>query len=225
MYICVCVCLSNINLIVDCLLFISHRRQVKVVLEDVLQTEIGQRLKCSVQTCKNTDQSESKRWSDHTSTATLKEKRRSSLTKRGGTDSTEPNATSPALNLTESSTENDSYLHEEINNLQSKQLNSSLKLSDSSEVSSNSCSPRESDSTQAVQISEPLPKPNKPFTFKENEASLLEGSPQHEEALSSGFEIVSCSPSSPLEMENSLRKEMSDSEVRPAHLGKRRWNI
>ncbi|XP_056116668.1 sentrin-specific protease 7 isoform X2 [Rhinichthys klamathensis goyatoka] len=191
-----------------------QRRQVKVVLEDVLQTELGQRLKCSGQTCKKTDQSESKRRSDHTSTATLKEKRRSSLTKRGGTDSTKPNATSPSPNPTESSTENESCLHKDIKNLQSKQLNSSLKLPDSSQVSSKSCSPRESDSPQAVQISELFAKPNKPFTFKENEASLLEGSPQHEDVLSSEFEIV-CSPSSPLEMQGSLREEISDSEHLP----------
>ncbi|KAK7154205.1 hypothetical protein R3I94_007536 [Phoxinus phoxinus] len=191
-----------------------QRRQIKVVLEDVLQTEIGQKLKCSGQTCKKTDQSESKRRSDHTSTASLKEKRRSSLTKRGGTDCTEPNATSPSHNPTESSTVNESCLHKEIKNLQSKQLNSSLKLLDSSEVSSNSCSTRESDSPQAVQISEQLPKQNKPFTFKESEASLLEGSPQHEEVLSSGFEIV-CSPSSPLEMQGSLREDISDSEHLP----------
>ncbi|XP_077072615.1 sentrin-specific protease 7 isoform X2 [Siphateles boraxobius] len=191
-----------------------QRRQVKVVLEDVLQTEIGQRLKCSGQTCKKTDQSKSKRRSDHTSTATLKEKRRSSLTKKGGTDTTKPNATSPTHYPTESSTENESCLHKEIKNLQSKQLNSSLKLPDSPEVSSNSCSPRESDSPQAFQISEQFAKQNKLFNFKENEVSLLEGSPQHEEALSSGLEIV-CSPSSPLEMQGSLREEISDSEHLP----------
>lgn len=192
-----------------------QRRQVKVVLEDVLQTEVGQRLKCSGQSCKKTDQSESKRRSDHTSTAVLKDKRRSSLTKRGGTDSTEPNAASPSHNQTESSTESESCPHKEIKNQQCKQLNSSLKLLESySEVLSNSSSPRESDSPQAVQISEQLPKLNKPSTFEENEASLLEGSPQHEEALSSGFEIV-CSPSSPLAMQGSLREEKSSSEHLP----------
>jgi len=225
-FVCVCVCLSNINLIVDCLffLFISHRRQVKVVLEDVLQTELGQRLKCSGQICKKTDQSESKRQSDHTSTATLKEKRRSSLTKKGGTDTTKPNATSPSHNPTESSTENESCINKEIKNQQSEQLNSSLKLLDSSQVSSKPCSPTETNSPQAVEISELFAKQNKPFTSKENETSLLDGSPQHEEGLSSGFEIE-CSSSSPLEVQGSLREEISDSEVTPVHLGKRCWNI
>lgn len=208
-----CVCLSSINLIVG-YLFISYRRQVRVVLEDVLQTEIGLRL-CSGQSCKKTDQSESKRRSDPTSTAALKDERRTSLTTREGTDSTEPKATSPSHNQTESSAENESRSHKEIKNLHSKQLNSSVKLSESSEVSSNSCSARESDSPQAVQISEQLPKQTKPSTFEENEAS----SPQDDEALSFGFEIA-CSPSSPLATQGCMREEKSASEVRPVNLGK-----
>ncbi|XP_039511794.1 sentrin-specific protease 7 isoform X2 [Pimephales promelas] len=191
-----------------------QRRQVKVVLEDVLQTELGQRLKCSGQTCKKTDQSESKRQSDHTSTATLKEKRRSSLTKKGRTDTTKPNAISPSHNPTESSTENESCKHEEIKNQQSEQLNSSLKLLDSSQVSSKPCSPTETNSPQAVEISELFAKQSKPFTSKENETSLLDGCPQHEEGLSSGFEIE-CSSSSPFEVQGSLREEISESEHQP----------
>ncbi|XP_048049725.1 sentrin-specific protease 7 isoform X2 [Megalobrama amblycephala] len=186
-----------------------QRRQVRVVLEDVLQTEIGLRL-CSGQSCKKTDQSESKRRSDPTSTATLKDERRTSLTIREGTDSTEPKATSPSHNQTESSAENESCSHKEIKNLHSKQLNSSVKLSESSEVSSNSCSARESDSPQAVQISEQLPKQTKPSTFEENEAS----SPQDDEVLSSGFEIA-CSPSSPLATQGCMREEKSTSEHLP----------
>ncbi|KAK9969378.1 hypothetical protein ABG768_027556 [Culter alburnus] len=186
-----------------------QRRQVRVVLEDVLQTEIGLRL-CSGQSCKKTDQSESKRRSDPTSTAALKDERRTSLTTREGTDSTEPKATSPSHNQTESSAENESRSHKEIKNLHSKQLNSSVKLSESSEVSSNSCSARESDSPQAVQISEQLPKQTKPSTFEENEAS----SPQDDEALSFGFEIA-CSPSSPLATQGCMREEKSASEHLP----------
>lgn len=197
---------------------ISYRRQVKVVLEDVLQTEIGQRLlRCGRRICQKTNQSESKRQSDHTSTATLKDKRRTSLTKRGETDSTGPKATSPSHNQTESSTENESCPHKEIKN--PKQLNSSLKLLESSEVSGNSCSPRESDSPQAVQISEQLPKQTKTSTFGENEVLLLEGSLQHEEAPYSGCESL-CSPSSPLAKWGSLREETSGCEVRSVHLGK-----
>ncbi|XP_051761319.1 sentrin-specific protease 7 isoform X2 [Ctenopharyngodon idella] len=191
-----------------------QRRQVRVVLEDVLQTEIGQRLKCSGQSCKKTDPSESKRRSVPTSTAALKDERRTSLTTRGGTDSTEPKDTSPSHNQTESYTENESCPHKEIKNLLSKQMNSSLKLSESSEVSSNSCSARESDLPQAVQISEQLPKQTKPSTFEENEASLFEGSSQDEEALSSGFEIA-CSPSSPLATQGCLREKKSASEHLP----------
>lgn len=214
-----CVCLSNINLIVD-YLFITCRRQVKVVLKDVLQTEIGLRLqKCSGQSCKKTDQAESKRRSDPTSTAALKDERRTSLTTREGTDSTEPKATSPSYNQTESSAENESCPHKEIKNLHSKQLNLSVKPSESSEESSNSCSARESDSAQAVQIIELLPKQTKPSTFEENEASLLERFPQDEEAVSSGFEIA-CSPSSPLATQGCMREEKSASEVRPVNLGK-----
>ncbi|XP_067300044.1 sentrin-specific protease 7 [Pseudorasbora parva] len=189
-----------------------QRRQVKVVLKDVLQTEVGQRLKCSGQSCKKTDQSESKRGSNHTSTAVLKNKRRSSLIKREGTDSTEPSDVSTSHSQTESSTENESCSHKEIKNQQSKQLNSSLKLLETSEVLSNSCSPRESDSLQAVQISEQLPKQTKPPAFEENEASRLKGSPQHESALSSGCEIV-CSPLSPTQ--GSLREKKSGSEHLP----------
>ncbi|XP_067265373.1 sentrin-specific protease 7 isoform X3 [Chanodichthys erythropterus] len=175
-----------------------QRRQLRVVLEDVLQTG---------QSCKKTDQSESKRRSDPTSTATLKDARRTSLTTRERTDSTEPKATSLSHNQTESSAENESCSHKEIKNLHSKQLNSSVKLSESSEVSSNSCSARESDSPQGVQISEQLPKQTKPSTFEENEAS----SPQDDEALSSGFEIA-CSPSSPLATQGCMREEKSASE-------------
>ncbi|XP_016298518.1 sentrin-specific protease 7-like isoform X3 [Sinocyclocheilus anshuiensis] len=192
-----------------------HRRQVMVVLEDVLQTEIGQRLlRCGEQSCQKTNHSESKRQSDHTSTAALKDKRRTSLTKREETDSTGPKATSPSHNQTESSSENESRLHKEIQNPKSKQLNSSLKLLEASEVSGNSCSPRESDSPQAVQISEQLPKQTKPSTSEVNEVLLLEGSPQHEEALSSGCESV-CSTSSPLASRGSLKEEKSGSEHLP----------
>ncbi|XP_016093442.1 sentrin-specific protease 7 isoform X1 [Sinocyclocheilus grahami] len=188
-----------------------QRRQVKVVLEDVLQTEIGQRLlRCG----QKTNQSESKRQSDHTSTAALKDKRRTSLTKRGEIDSTGPKATSPSHNQTESSTENESCPHKEIKNPKSKQLNSSLKLLESSEVSGNSCSPRESDSPQAVQISEQLPKQTKPSTSEKNEVLLLEGSLQHEDALSSGCESLR-SPSSSLARRCSLREETSGSENLP----------
>ncbi len=188
-----------------------------MVLEDVLQTEIGQRLlRCGGQIFQKTNQSESKRQSDHTSTATLKDKRRTSLTKRGETDSTGPKATSPSHNQTESSTENESCPHKEI---KTKQLNSSLKLLESSDVSGNSCSPRESDTPHAVQISEQLPKQTKPSTFEENEVLLLEGSPQQEEAPSSGCESL-CSPSSSLARHGSLREETSGCEVRSVHLGK-----
>uniref|UniRef100_A0A8C1XMP3 Si:dkey-100n23.3 n=1 Tax=Cyprinus carpio TaxID=7962 RepID=A0A8C1XMP3_CYPCA len=181
-----------------------HSRQVMVVLEDVLQTEIGQRLlRCGGQSCQKTNHSESKRQSDHTSTAALKDKRRTSLTKREEKDSAGPKATSPSHNQTESSAENESRLHKEIQIPKSKQLNSSLKLLEASEVSGNSCSPRESDSPQAKQT--------KPSTFEENEVLLLEGSPQHEEALSSGCEFI-CSPSSLLATRGSLKEEKSGSE-------------
>ncbi|KTF86604.1 hypothetical protein cypCar_00032704, partial [Cyprinus carpio] len=181
-----------------------YSRQVMVVLEDVLQTEIGQRLlRCGGQSCQKTNHSESKRQSDHTSTAALKDKRRTSLTKREEKDSAGPKATSPSHNQTESSAENESRLHKEIQIPKSKQLNSSLKLLEASEVSGNSCSPRESDSPQAKQT--------KPSTFEENEVLLLEGSPQHEEALSSGCEFI-CSPSSLLATRGSLKEEKSGSE-------------
>ncbi|KTG06893.1 hypothetical protein cypCar_00012643, partial [Cyprinus carpio] len=184
------------------------RRQVKVVLEDVLQTEIGQRLlRCGGQICLKTNQSESKRQSDHTSTSALKDKRRTSLTKRGETDSTGPKATSPSHNQTESSSENESCLHKEIKTPKSKQQNSSLKLLESSEVSGNSCSPRERDSPQ-------LPKQTKPSTFEEEEVLLLEGSLQHEEASSSECESLH-RPSLSLASRGSLREETSGSEHLP----------
>lgn len=184
-----------------------------VVLEDVLQTEIGQRLlRCGGQSCQKTNHSESKRQSDHTSTAALKDKRRTSLTKRGETDSTGPKATSPSHNQTESSSENESCLHKEIKTPKSKQQNSSLKLLESSEVSGNSCSPRERDSPQ-------LPKQTKPSTFEEEEVLLLEGSLQHEEASSSECESLH-RPSLSLASRGSLREETSGSEVRSVHLGR-----
>uniref|UniRef100_A0A8C2F5X1 Si:dkey-100n23.3 n=1 Tax=Cyprinus carpio TaxID=7962 RepID=A0A8C2F5X1_CYPCA len=184
------------------------RRQVKVVLEDVLQTEIGQRLlRCGGQICLKTNQSESKRQSDHTSTSALKDKRRTSLTKRGETDSTGPKATSPSHNQTESSSENESCIHKEIKTPKSKQQNSSLKLLESSEVSGNSCSPRERDSPQ-------LPKQTKPSTFEEEEVLLLEGSLQHEEASSSECESLH-RPSLSLASRGSLREETSGSEHLP----------
>ncbi|XP_059355841.1 sentrin-specific protease 7 isoform X1 [Carassius carassius] len=183
------------------------RRQVKVVLEDVLQTEIGQRLLRCGQICQKTNQSESKRQSDQTLTAALKDKRSTSLTERGETDSTGPKATSPSHNQNESSTENESCPHEEIQNPKSKQLNSSLKLLESSEVSGNSCSTRESDSPQ-------LPEQTKPSTFEETEVLLLEGSLQHEEAPSSGCESLH-SPSSSLASRGNLREETSGSEHLP----------
>ncbi len=201
---------------------ISYRRQVKVVLEDVLQTEIGQRLlRCGGQICQKTNQSEGKRQSNHNSTTTLKDKRRPSLTKRGETDTTGPKVTSPSHNQTESFTENESCPYKEIKN--PKQLNLSLKLLESSEVSDNSCSPRESDSPQVVQISEQLPKQTKPSTFLEKELSL-EGSPQLEEAPSSGCESL-CSPSSSFTKRSSLREEISGCEVRSVHLGKNQRNL
>ncbi|XP_050975138.1 sentrin-specific protease 7 isoform X2 [Labeo rohita] len=191
-----------------------HRRQIKVVLEDVLQTEIGQSfLRCGRQSCQKTNQSESKRRSDHTSTAALTDKRRTSLTKRGETDSTGPKSTSPSHNQAESSSENESHPHKE--NKSPKQLNSSLKLLESSEVSDNSCSPRESDSPQVVQISEQFPKQTKPSTCEENEVLLLEVSPQHEQAISSGCESV-CSPSSSLATRGCLREKKSGGEHLPS---------
>ncbi|KAK2904961.1 hypothetical protein Q8A67_006760 [Cirrhinus molitorella] len=188
-----------------------HRRQAKVVLDDVLRTEIGQSfLRCGMQIYQKTNQSESKRRRDHTSTAAITDKRRTSLTKRGETDSTGPNATSPSHNQTEPSTENESRPHKENKSPKSKQLSSSSKLLES-EVSDNSCSPRESDSPQAVQLSEQLPKQTKPSNFEENEVLLLEGSPLCEEAPSSGCEFI-CSPSASVAMLGSLREEKSGSE-------------
>ncbi|XP_073701206.1 sentrin-specific protease 7, partial [Garra rufa] len=193
-----------------------HRRHVKVVLEDVLRTEIGQSfLRCGRQSCQKTNQLESKRQSDHTSTAPLTDKRRTSLTKRGETDSTGPKATSPSHNQTDSSTENESRQHKENNSPKSKQLNSSSKLLESSKVSDNSCSPRESDSPQAVQISEQLPKQTKASTSEDNEVLILEGSPQNEETPSSGCESI-CSPSSSLATRGCLRERKSGGKHPPS---------
>ncbi|XP_052004612.1 sentrin-specific protease 7-like [Xyrauchen texanus] len=177
-----------------------HRRQVKIVLEDVLQTEIGQSfLRSNRQRFKLTNQSVSKReakekQSDQTSE--LKNKR-TIVTQKGGTDSTELKASSPYHCLTESCTPNESSPCKEIRHPQSNQLNSLLKLSESSELSSDSCKPRESDSLQSVQINKHLPEQTKTSTVEENEAPLLEGSPQREEAVSSRCEFGH-SPSSSL---------------------------
>ncbi|XP_051566432.1 sentrin-specific protease 6-like isoform X2 [Myxocyprinus asiaticus] len=182
-----------------------HRRQVKIVLEDVLQTEIGQSLlRSNRQSFKLTNVSESKRearekQSDQTSKTELKNKR-TSVTLKGGTDSTELKASSPSHCPTESCTQNESSPCKETKHPKSNQLNSSLKLSESSEVSSDSCTPRESDSPQSVQIIEYLPEQTKTSTVEENEAPLLEGSPQREEAVSPRCEFGH-SPSSPLAMQ------------------------
>ncbi|XP_052462156.1 sentrin-specific protease 7 isoform X2 [Carassius gibelio] len=176
-------------------------RQVMVVLEDVLQTEIGQRLlKCGGQSCLKMNHLKSKKQNDHTSTAVLKDKRRTSQTKREEIDSARPKGTSPSHDQTESSAENESRLHKEIQNPVSKRLNSSLKLLEASEVSGNSCSHRES---------EQLPKHTKPSTFEENEV-LLQGSPQCEEAFSSICESIP-----PLATSGSLKEEKSACEHLP----------
>lgn len=175
-----------------------HRNQVKVVLEDVLLTELGQSLlRCSGHTFQKTNQSESKKLSDQTSTPTLKNKTRTSLTKRGETNSTEPKATSPFHNNTES---------------KSKSLNSSQKLLESSELSSNSRSPRESESPQAALISKESPIQTSSSSFEENEVTLIEGSLQNEEVLSAGCESV-ISSSSPVETRRRPREKKADSEL------------
>ncbi|XP_051998704.1 sentrin-specific protease 7-like isoform X1 [Xyrauchen texanus] len=164
------------------------RRQIKIVLEDVLQTEIGQSLlRSNRQSFQLTNQLESQRgakekWSDQSSKTDLK-KKRTSVTQKEGTDSTELKANSLSHNPMESCTQNESSPCKEIKHSQSNQLNSSQ--SESSEVTSDSCTSRESDSPQSVQIIEQLPKLSKLSSVEENEALLLEGSTQHEEAVSS----------------------------------------
>ncbi|XP_056611005.1 sentrin-specific protease 7 isoform X2 [Triplophysa dalaica] len=148
-----------------------ERRQVKIVLKDVLQTKIGQSFL-------------GERRSDQTSTSELKYTRRSSLTVRDQI---------------------------KIKKSRVKQTNSSLELSELSEESNNSYSPRESESPECVEISDQLSEQIKPSTFKEKEATSLEGSLQNDEAVLSEFE-VGHSPLSSIEEQVHLKEDDTDSE-------------
>lgn len=144
---------------------------------------------------------------------------------RGRKDSAEAKDTSPCPKQTESTacTENESCLSKDqkkIKKSRVKQTNSSLELSELSEESNNSYSPRESDSPGCVEISDQLSEQIKPSTFKETEATSLEGSLQNDEAplqndeaVLSEFE-VGHSPLSSIEEQVHLKEDDADSEVR-----------
>lgn len=137
---------------------------------------------------------------------------------RGRKDSAEAKDTSPCPKQTISTacTENESCLSKDqkkIKKSRVKKTNSSLELSELSEESNNSYSPRESDSPGCVEISDQLSEQIKPSTFKETEATSLEGSLQNDEAVLSEFE-VGHSPLSSIEEQVHLKEDDADSEVR-----------
>lgn len=204
-------------------MYYSCRRQVKVVLEDVLQTEIGQSfLSSSGQSFQLKNQSEHRRAararrSDQTSTGELKDTRRSSVALRSRKDSAEAKDASPCPEQIESTscTENESCSSKDQTKRKKsrvKHTNSTLKLPEPSEESSDSCSPRESDSPECVEISDQMSEQSKPTTIEEKEASSLDGSLQDDEAVPSECE-AGHSPLSSLEEECNLEEDEPDSEV------------
>ncbi|XP_055071447.2 sentrin-specific protease 7 [Misgurnus anguillicaudatus] len=158
-----------------------QRRQIKIVLEDVLQTERGQSLlRGSRESFKLKNQSERKRSarerrSGQTSTSDLNDTRRTSVTLRRRSDSAGAKDTSPSTpcSKNESCSSRDQI---KIKTSPVVQINSSLKLPELCEISSNSSSPRQSDSPQCVEITDDLSEQIKPSTFEENEALIPEGS-------------------------------------------------
>lgn len=113
---------------------------------------------------------------------------------RSRKDSAEARDASPCPKRTESTprTENESCVSTDPKNIKN-----SLKLSEPSEESSNSCSSRESDSPECVEISDQMSEQIKPSTFEETDATSLDGCQQNDKIVLSECEMGH----SPLSME------------------------